>query len=92
MTDLYGLLAGLLLAFLLMIYTFRPARAVAMQPEKPRAEFLRERQEQLQENLRDLSFDFQAGKFSAEEFAALRGQLDGEAAALQAEIDRQPAT
>lgn len=92
MTDLYGLIAGLLFAFLLMIYTFRPARNVAPQCEKTRTEFLFERQEQLQENLRDLSFDYQAGKYSEVEFTALRGPLDREAAELQAEVERLSAT
>jgi hypothetical protein len=48
---------------------------------------LLERKEQLYENLRDLSFEFKAGKYPEEDFQAQRSQLEDETARLMAEIE-----
>jgi len=48
---------------------------------------LLERKEQLYENLRDLNFEYRAGKYPEEDFAVQRAQLENETAVLLAEID-----
>ena len=46
-----------------------------------------ERKEQLYENLRDLNFEYKAGKYPDEDFEVQRTQLENEAAVLLAEIE-----
>jgi hypothetical protein len=87
MTETEGLIAGLLLLFALFLYTFWPENAFASQKEKTRLDFLLERKEQLYENLRDLNFEFRAGKYPEEDFDRQRAQLEHETAQLLAEID-----
>lgn len=87
MTEAQGLLAGLLLAVALIVYTFWPENAFAAQREKTRLDYLLERKEQLYENLRDLNFEYRAGKYPEEDFAAQRALLEDETAQLMAEIE-----
>ena len=88
MSETEGLIAGMLLLFALFLYTFWPENAFASQRQKTRLDFLLERKEQLYENLRDLNFEFKAGKYPEEDFVAQRGLLEHETAELLAEIDR----
>ncbi|MGB9407496.1 MAG: hypothetical protein WCA89_08165 [Terracidiphilus sp.] len=87
MTNLQGEVAGALLTIALLVYTFWPEEVFASQGEKPRLDYLLERKEQLYENLRDLNFEFRAGKYPEEEFQAQREQLENETAQLMAEIE-----
>ena len=87
MTETMGLIAGLFLLFALVLYTFWPENGFASQREKTRLDYLLERKEQLYENLRDLSFEFKAGKYPEEDFQVQRAQLEHETAQLLAEID-----
>jgi len=87
MTETDGLITGLLLLFALFLYTFWPENSFASQKQKTRLDYLLERKEQLYENLRDLNFEYRAGKYPEEDFAAQRGQLERETAELLAEID-----
>jgi hypothetical protein len=87
MTDTEGLIAGVMLLFALFLYTFWPENAFASQKEKTRLDYLLERKEQLYENLRDLTFEFRAGKYPEEDFVAQRALLEHETAQLMAEID-----
>ena len=87
MTETQGLIAGLFLLFALLVYTFWPENVFASQREKSRLDFLMERKEQLYENLRDLNFEYRAGKYPEEDFNVQRAQLENEAAQLLAEID-----
>jgi len=87
MTTLQGELAGAALMIALFIYTFWPENVFASQREKTRLDFLLERKDQLYENLRDLNFEYRAGKYPEEDFAAQRAQLENEAALLLAEIE-----
>ena len=89
MTDTQGMIAGLFLLFALLVYTFWPENVFASQREKTRLDFLEERKEQLYENLRDLNFEYRAGKYPEEDFQVQRAQLEKEAAQLLAEIDHQ---
>ncbi|MFP5275683.1 MAG: hypothetical protein ACLGPM_01095 [Acidobacteriota bacterium] len=87
MGETAGLIAGMLLLFALVIYTFWPENGFASQKEKTRLEFLLERKDQLYENLRDLNFEYRAGKYPEEDFQAQRSQLEAETAQLLAEIE-----
>jgi hypothetical protein len=87
MTDTLGLAIGSLMAIALFVYTFWPENAFAAQRQKTRLDYLEERKEQLYENLRDLNFEFRAGKYPEEDFLAQRTQLENETAQLLAEIE-----
>ncbi len=87
MTEMQGFVAGLMLAIALGIYTFWPENVFASQRQKTRLDYLLERKEQLYENLRDLNFEFRAGKYPEEDFVAQRALLENETAQLLAEIE-----
>jgi len=87
MSPTMGLIAGMLLAFGSLIYTFWPENAFASQRQKTRLDFLLEQKEQLYENLRDLNFEYRAGKYHEEDFQTQRALLENETAQLLAEID-----
>jgi hypothetical protein len=89
MTETEGLIAGVMLLFALFLYTFWPENAFASQKEKTQLDYLLERKEQLYENLRDLTFEYRAGKYPEEDFVAQRALLEHETAQLLAEIERQ---
>lgn len=77
----------------LFAYVFYPERNVAAQRVKTRLDFLEERKVVLYENLRDLNFEYRAGKYPEEDYVAQRAALESEAARVLAEIERlqQPA-
>ena len=87
MTEIDGLIAGVMLLVALFIYTFWPENVFASQREKTRLDYLQERKEQLYENLRDLTFEYRAGKYPEEDFVSQRALLEHETAELMAEID-----
>jgi len=87
MNESMGLLLGCIMALALVVYTFWPENAFASQRDKTRLDYLLERKDQLYENLRDLNFEFRAGKYPDEDFQAQRALLENEAAQLLAEID-----
>jgi hypothetical protein len=87
MTETQGFVAGALLLIAVLVYTFWPEEVSASQREKTRLDYLLERKEQLYENLRDLNFEFKAGKYPEEEFQAQRAQLEDETARMMAEIE-----
>ena len=79
--------AGLLLTIGLLLYVFAPARAEAGE-EKSRLSYLRERKDVVYENLRDLNFEYKAGKLSETDYQNLRNSLESEAASILAEIEQ----
>ena len=87
MTPTIGLICSGLLAIALFVYTFWPENVFASQRQKTRLDYLLERKEQLYENLRDLNFEFKAGKYPEEEFQAQRAQLENETVRLMGEIE-----
>jgi hypothetical protein len=87
MTTLQGMVMGGMLTVALLFYTFWPENVFASQREKTRLDYLLERKDQLYENLRDLSFEYRAGKYPEEDFQVQRAQLENEAALLLAEIE-----
>jgi len=82
-----SLIACALLLIGLFLYVFWPERHVEAQHNKTRLEYLRERRETLYDNLRDLNFEYRAGKYPEEDYAAQRAALENETADVVAEID-----
>src|SRR5580658_7557030 len=71
-----------------LYYVFYLPGRLFLGPEKTRAGYLRERKDAVYENLRDLNFEYKAGKVPDADFQSLKTSLQDEAAALLAEIAR----
>jgi hypothetical protein len=77
-----------------LFYIFYLPGSIYLGPEKTRASYLRERKDVVYENLRDLNFEYRAGKVPDADYQSLKASLQDEAATLLAEIARlesQPA-
>lgn len=57
-------------------------------PHRSRLDQLLERRDMIYENLRDLRFEHRAGKFSEEDYEAMKSALEIEAARVIAEMDQ----
>jgi hypothetical protein len=77
-----------LLFFASVFYVFYLPGRLFLGPEKTRAGYLRERKDAVYENLRDLNFEYKAGKVPDADFASLKSSLQDEAATILAEIAR----
>ena len=82
-----GLAAGGILLIALFAYTFWPEENPFIQRANTRLDFLRERRDMVYANLRDLNFEYKAGKYPEEDYASQRNLLEDEAATLVTEID-----
>lgn len=82
-----GTIAGLALTVLLFAFVFWPERNPFYEADKTRADYLRERKDVIYENLRDLNFEYQAGKYPEQDYIEQRNALEDEAAAVIAEIE-----
>src|SRR5436305_2551012 len=71
-----------------LYYVFLIPEKLFLGPEKTRASYLRERKDAVYENLRDLNFEYRAGKVPDADYQSLKSSLQDEAAALLAEITR----
>jgi uncharacterized short protein YbdD (DUF466 family) len=69
------------------VYVFYPQSKTEEQTQKTRLEFLRERKDTIYENLRDLNFEYRAGKYPEEDYLAQRAGMENEAAQILAEIE-----
>jgi hypothetical protein len=76
------------LSLLTLVYVFYLPGRLFLGPEKTRAGYLRERKDAVYENLRDLNFEYKAGKVPDADFSSLKSSLQDEAAAILAEIAR----
>jgi hypothetical protein len=87
--DLQTVLPCLLLLLACGAFIFWPSRAGVFSPsrEKSRLDYLSERKEVIYDNLRDLNFEYRAGKFPEEDYARQREALEAEAAQVLAEMD-----
>ena len=74
-----------------LYYIFHVPQTLSLGPEKTRSAYLRERKEAVYENLRDLNFEFNAGKVPVADYEAMKNSLEQEAVAILAEIARQEA-
>jgi len=82
------LLCCLLVAAASLIYVFYLPDRVYVGAEKTRAAYLRERKDAVYENLRDLNFEYKAGKVPEADYQSMKSSLQDEAATLLAEIAR----
>ncbi len=71
-----------------LFYVFYLPGKLQLGPPRTRLSYLRERKEAVYENLRDLSFEYKAGKFPDSDYQATKVSLEEEAAAILAEIAR----
>ncbi len=76
-----------LFSALLFIYVFYQPGEVDSGEAKTRLLYLGERKDATYENLRDLNFEYKAGKLSEEDYAMQRAALEDEAAAILAEME-----
>lgn len=87
--DVQIILPSLLLLIGCMVFIFRPDRNNISGPEreKTRLDYLRERKDVIYDNLRDLNFEYRAGKFPEDDYGRQRAELEHEAAGVLAEMD-----
>lgn len=87
--DLQTILPCALLCLACGAFIFWPQKRGPLTPirEKTRLDYLRERKEVIYDNLRDLNFEYRAGKFPDDDYARQREALEHEAATVLAEID-----
>ena len=71
-----------------LFYVFFIPERLFLGPEKTRASYLRERKDAVYENLRDLNFEYKAGKLPDADYQSLKSSLQDEAATLLREIAR----
>ena len=82
-----SIVAGAILTIALFAYVLWPERNPFVQADKTRVDYLRERKEAIYENLRDLNFEYQAGKYPEADYNEQRKSLEDEAAAAIAEME-----
>jgi hypothetical protein len=72
-----------------LVYVFSPMRQaiVPQSARKSRLEYLRERKEVIYDNLRDLNFEYKAGKIPDADYLPMRDSLERDAATVLAEIE-----
>jgi hypothetical protein len=88
MNDPFVIAVCLLFTAAVVFYVFWLPGTLKLGPEKTRAAYLRERKEVVYDNLRDLNFEYKAGKFPEADYQAMKNSLEEEAAAILAEIAR----
>jgi hypothetical protein len=77
-----------LFTLILFFYVFYTEEDVPVGEEKTRLGYLYERKDVIYDNLRDLNFEYKAGKFPDGDFEAMRSTLEAEAAQVLGEIDQ----
>lgn len=82
----FELAVCLLVTAAALFYVFYLPGTLYLGPEKTRASYLRERKDAVYENLRDLNFEYKAGKVPDADYQSLKASLQDEAAVLLAEI------
>jgi hypothetical protein len=71
-----------------LFYIFYLPGKLQLGPPKTRLSHLRERRDVVYDNLRDLSFEYKAGKFPNADYQSMKASLEEEAAAILAEMAR----
>jgi hypothetical protein len=82
-----GMIAGVVLTLALFAFIFWPERNPFFQADKTRVDYLRERKDVVYENLRDLNFEYLAGKYPEQDYVEQRSGLEDEAARVIAEME-----
>jgi len=85
--DTSVILSCLLLVIACGAFIFWPQPHTAPPIEKTRLDYLRERRDVIYENLRDLNFEFKAGKYPEDDYNRQRDSLESEAANVLTEMD-----
>lgn len=85
-TDM-GMFVGVVLTFAVFVFMFWPEKNPFVQADKTRVDYLRERKDVIYENLRDLNFEYQAGKYPEKDYTEQRAGLEDEAARVIAEME-----
>jgi hypothetical protein len=86
MSNPLSLFADGLLMIVVLFYTFWQRDAVASFGAKNRLDYLMEREDQLFENLRDVTFEYLTGMYMEESFVAYQALLEEEAERLLVEM------
>ena len=73
-------------ATLIFIFYIQPD-ASDLAPHRSRLDQLLERRDTIYDNLRDLRFEYRAGKYSESDFESMKNSLENEAALVLTEID-----
>jgi hypothetical protein len=82
-----GMIAGVVLTLGIFVFMFWPEKNPFFQADKTRVDYLRERKDVIYENLRDLNFEYLAGKYPEADYAEQRAGLEDEAARVIAEME-----
>jgi hypothetical protein len=77
----------ILLSLACLVFTFWPVGHLQAQRNKSQLEFLRERKDVVYDNLRDLNFEYRAGKYPEADYITQRASLEQEATAILSQID-----
>ena len=83
-----GAIAGLVLTVAIFLFIFWPERNPFFQADKTRVDYLRERKDAIYDNLRDLNFEYKAGKVPDADYTSMKLSLEEEAAAILSEISK----
>jgi hypothetical protein len=83
----YGACLGLVAAVFLFIFYIQPD-ASDLAPHRTKLDQLLERRDTIYDNLRDLKFEYRAGKYSEGDYEAMKVTLENEAALVLAEIEQ----
>jgi hypothetical protein len=81
-----ALMTCMLVTVAVLVYVFYLPGELHLGPEKTRLTYLRERKDVIYENLRDLNFEYRAGKFPEADYLSMKASLEDEAAGVLAEI------
>jgi len=82
-----GACFALAAATLLFIFYIRPD-ASDLAPHRSKLDQLMERRDTIYDNIRDLRFEYRAGKYSEGDYEAMKNSMETEAAMVLAEIDQ----
>jgi len=82
-----GACFALLVAVVLFVFFIQPD-ASDLAPHRSKLDQLLERRDTIYDNLRDLRFEYRAGKYSDGDYEAMKNSLELEAAQVLVEIDQ----
>lgn len=82
-----GACFALAVATLLFIFYIQPD-ASDLAPHRTKLDQLLERRDTIYDNLRDLRFEYRAGKYAESDYEAMKISIENEAALILAEIDQ----
>jgi hypothetical protein len=84
---IFGACLGLAAAVFLFIFYIQPD-ASDLAPHRTKLDQLLERRDTIYDNLRDLKFEYRAGKYSEGDYETMKVTLENEAALVLAEIEQ----